>query len=124
MPIVTGQQILAADVAALRMTEMMSASHQAGGVGAWEDWDLSAVVPAGTTYVLVLMSMYNNTGNATNHGVRKNGSANVRYFSTTQTITESEIVAIPTEVDGSRVIEIYDGNSAVNDTFYIIGYWK
>ncbi len=85
---------------------------------AWTDWDLSAIVPAGTLAVLVALET--NAG-AGNRGCRKNGSALNRWV--TQDAASEGQWTMVCEVDDNRIIEVYP-NHAVGDNFSILGYWK
>jgi hypothetical protein len=86
-------------------------------IGTWEDWDLSAIVPAGTTSVLV--NMYTTEGGHT-MGVRNNGSSDARLFY----ILQYGNLAIQTKVGADRIIERYAGTLTVaNTNFRIVGYW-
>ena len=65
--------------AGLTFTELAGIeNHLAAGAGAWEDWDLSAIVPAGTVSVLVLV--FKSGVGSKKAGARKNGTALDRPF--------------------------------------------
>lgn len=99
-------------------------SHNTAGFGAWEDWDLSAIVPAGTAAVLVKMYHFV-TGDAfSTKGARNNGSGLSRLIEPLDKSTQFLL----TPCDGSRIIEIYDngdgGVPGITTNFTIFGYWK
>lgn len=88
-----------------------------GGAGAWADWDLTGIVPAGTKWVLLSCESPNGTGNITTGG-RKNGSAMVRQVKTADGGNATFLV----EPDSNLVIEVYDSTANIAD-FSILGYW-
>ncbi len=98
------------------------------GIDAWEDWDISAIVPAGTKSVLVaaLHPSFLNIDEPV--GARQNGPTLDRSFGPfgiTGVVNYRSITSthgpMLTEVDASRVIEIYAGHTAIR--FGIKGYW-
>lgn len=95
-----------------------SAGYSAGGSSAFEDWDISAIVPAGTKAVEV--SMTNKTGSAINMGVRKNGSALNRYPAVPGNISSVVMIC---EVGSDLIIEVFTGDHT-NSNFVITGYWS
>jgi len=122
MAIVAGNQALASDVLLLKTYVEIapSAAHQVTNSDTWEDWDISAIVPASTKCVLVGLLVFLN---GENNGVRKNGSA----------VDRRSIFALGgnammrwdiCECDTNRVIECYDDNVGEDGEFYIMGYWK
>jgi len=98
-------------------------AHQVNTINTWEDWDLSAIVPAGTKAVLVEIYLKFSSNQVC--GVRKNGSALDRKRGTG---TPSDISVayrhILTEVDANRIIEVYSSLADANLTFSILGYWS
>ena len=113
-----------AAAAGLTFTELAGGEgHQVTNTSTWEDWDLSAIVPAGTKAVLVEIYLQFSANQVS--GVRKNGSSLNRYQSTgTPTNTVVSFRNILTEVDGNRIIEIYGSLASAYLTFSILGYWS
>ena len=107
----------------LIFTELAGAeNHQVTNTNTWEDWDLSAIVPAGAVAVLVEIYLQFNSNQVS--GARKNGSALARYQSTgTPSTTVVSFRNLVTEVDDNRIIEIYGSVASSNLTFSILGYW-
>lgn len=101
----------------LTFTELMSTAHGPSAANTWEDWDLSAIVPAGTKSVLVCIT---NQAAAGNRGCRKNGSALVRYWYLNA--ADMPHMFILTECDANRIIEIYYPNTDAHHQ--IVGYWS
>lgn len=87
-----------------------------GATGAWTDIDVSASVPAGATGVIVHVV---NTNATTSFavGLRKNGSTDNR----TTNMRQDSHFWIAIGVDGSRILEGYIGNTAVD--FFLVGYF-
>ena len=109
--------------AGLTFTELAGGEdHQVTDINTWEDWDLSAIVPAGTKAVLV--EIYLQFSSNTVCGVRKNGSSLNRYQSTgTPSATTVSFRDILTEVDDNRIIEVYGSVASAYLIFSILGYW-
>jgi len=81
----------------------------------WEDWSLSAQIPAGALYAEI--TMYGSAA-ANIVGVRKNGSAINRYY---QGMPANQMMGHMTvELDADRIVERY-GKDA--DRFTVVGYW-
>jgi len=91
----------------------------------WEDWDISAIVPAGTVAVLVLIVSIGGAATSGSAGARKNGSALARLHdvNTTTASAERSATCILTEVDANRIIEIYAPDTSKYQ-FNIVGYWS
>ena len=93
--------------------------------GAWTDWDLSAIVPAGATSVLLRVAFICTSG-AGELNFRKNGNSNVVNISRTASpanvlVQDDLIVAC----DSGRLVEYYlltATYSAVEAT--VAGWWK
>ena len=94
---------------------------------AWHDWDLSGIVPAGATSVLIRALVSNATA-ASAIWLRKNGqsntvnSATLRATAPAQTVVADLVVAC----DANRVIEYYVGNLGTYDDIdlTVAGWWK
>lgn len=118
---VMGLDVLAVGVS---FTELAGGEDYANTTdNTWEDWDLSAIIGAGATVVLLMGSNISTT-NAYSIGVRKNGSALVRYDVIDQCLRaeqRSQILMIA-ECDANRVIETFSNK----DTCYFqcLGYWS
>lgn len=90
---------------------------------AWAEWDLSAIVPAGSTAVLVGLGNYNAAGTVHTAGVRKHGSEIERTFwvpGVTTITGRMPITFIVVECAASRKIEI---KGATATYARILGYW-
>ena len=109
--------------AGLTFTELAGAeNHQVTNTNTWEDWNLSAIVPAGTKAVLVEIYLQFSSNQVS--GARKNGSALARYQSTgTPSATVVSFRNLVTEVDDNRIIEVYGSVASSNLSFSILGYW-
>ena len=91
----------------------LSVSKAQSSAATWEDWDLSASVPAGAHAVEVLI--YHATD--TTAGVRQNGSAATRVIGNPAGWT-----VFTTLLDANRVIEtIHDTTGSTR--FWVTGYW-
>ena len=89
---------------------------------AWEDWDLSAIVPPATKYVLVDICMDDGEEPG---GARKKGSTLDRkaQFGPIATTTTGRVHGyLITEVDDAQKIQIYGGHTS-HPWFNILGYW-
>ncbi len=127
MAIATGEQALASDVLAAIATKCFhdlagGQNHHAANNAAFGDWDVSAIVPAGS--VAVLLGIGNiDSGGARLVGGRKNGSALARTFELIHLLVPEDVqVTVPTECDANRIIEIY-AQLAADVHFNILGYW-
>lgn len=101
-------------------------AQQVSDTETWEDWDVSAIVPAGTVAVLVgVMGRDSSTGGDTRIlGARKNGSALARYFTCHSDDDQCGASnCVLTECDSNRVIEIY-AEAIYGAHFDILGYWS
>ena len=95
-------------------TELAPVNHTQVANNAWEDFDLSASIPAGCLAVVVSSV----PGVAGNKGVRNNGSALSRYVSNSGAgFCHTMWTGKP---DSNRLIETY---AATNEHFYLVGYW-
>ena len=110
--------------AGLTFTELAGGEdHQVTNTNTWEDWDISAIVPAGTKAVLVEIHLQFSANQVA--GARKNGSALNRYQSTgTPSATVVSFRSLVTEVDDNRIIEVYGSLASAYLTFSILGYWS
>lgn len=93
-------------------------NHQVTGNDAWENWDISLIVPVGTKSVIVVINVAN--FNALAFGARANGSALVRRIIGTQ----YHNYALVTEVDANRIIDCYTLDAFASVFFSILGYWS
>ncbi len=111
-------------VGGLTFTELEGQENkQVAAINTWEDWDLSAIVPAGTKAVLVEIRLIFSANQVS--GVRKNGSALNRLQSTgTPSTTVVSFRNVVTEVDANRIIEIYGSLASAYLHFSILGYWS
>lgn len=98
-------------------------SHAVSSADTWEDYDISAIVPAGTTCVLVAIK--GNSQGLSDAGVRKNGTALNRKFDLAKfQAAATDWVFILTEVDANRVIECFSETNVTFAYFNIVGYWS
>jgi len=99
-------------------------NYNPSAASTWEDWDISAIIPAGAKGAMVEMASSLNTGYILG-GARKNGTAINRYAYLDQaTVTTHRAdKVLPTECDASRIIEVYSQGVATNVYFNIVGYW-
>ncbi len=99
----------------LEYIEAWPAAHNAGGDGAWENWDINAIIPANTIWVDILAQ---NTAAGTRFpGVRKNGSGLQRKAG----IGIESSVTFRVQADGGEIIEIYASVAADID-FFVVGW--
>lgn len=84
------------------------------GLGAWQTVDVSALVPVGTTGVML---RFNNTGITSNIGWRMNGSIDNRTAVVASTVERGAFIG----VDAARKLEIYITH--VNVLVWLIGYF-
>lgn len=103
----------------LTFTELSGKQRYAAVGVAWEDWDISALVPVGTKYVEVLI--FNRNAGTFYHGVRANGSVLDR---TQQGCTGYNSVSVTTPVDANRIIEVICDTNVLYAWFGILGYWS
>jgi len=96
---------------AIEYTEAFSVVHNNAGVGAWEDWDISALIPPGCRTVDILCSI---AAGGPTVGVRTNGSALNRYVKT------GDSIIFTVKPDLSRIIDIYSNLALTN--FQVVGY--
>lgn len=92
--------------------------HQVSSADTWEDWPLSAIVPAGTVAVLVHVKSRGNWG------VRKYGSALDRKGFSCGDDTIHRSAFISAEVEVNRVIEVYTETNVGYALYSIVGYWS
>ena len=91
----------------------ISAAHDPTANGVWEDWDLSAIIPAGSKGAQIVGIAWNQT-----IGARKKGSGLDRKFNPGPGVS----FLFLTEVDANRKVEIYSSGAA-DTAFRVIGYW-
>jgi hypothetical protein len=88
----------------------------AGG-GVWENWDLSASIPTGAVYAEIWCRA--SAGVCDQVGVRKDGSALVRYA---QPLSLGGGPTMTVGLNATRIVEVY--NPVVNQASYTcFGYW-
>lgn len=101
----------------LTYTELANAGHVAVGASAWEDYDISAVIPVSCKSVDILM-MNIDTSNVYSAGVRTNGSALVRVTN----ISPRGAATMSVKPDANRKIEIW-ADTTTKIYFCVWGYW-
>lgn len=94
-----------------------TAAGEGGSDGAWVDWDLSAIIPAGSTTVEIAIKKLTATDDV---GVRENGSALVREFN----VLKLSYFTLTVKTSGSWIIEIMSDDVSDGDVFSVIGYWN
>jgi hypothetical protein len=81
----------------------------------WEDWDLSATIPAGAKYAVIYMR--NNTTTAYNAIVRKKGQTEI---TNTISLRYYAPISMIVELDSNRICQRYATN--INIKFSVLGY--
>ena len=102
----------------LTFTELAGGEDKAVAViDTWEDWDLSAIIGAGSKVVLLEIQNWNT---ATDYmtGARNKGSALDRIDNQRR----SSHRLLSTECDSDRVLQIYAEHTEV--IFCVAGYWN
>lgn len=111
----------------LTFTELAEGEeHDVAAEDTWEDWDLSAIIAAGSKAVLIdILYSHDVWG-----GARKNGSALDRQLlpdnNSATALTQESVknLMLLTECDASRVIEVYCGHTIGRVKFSVLGYWS
>jgi len=85
---------------------------------AWEDWDLSALVPVGT-FAVEIMGHCSTNGQSI--GARENGSAQDRIHYAWDGGAVLTFMVATVKVPASRIIEVR--NFTLTDQFKLMGYW-
>ena len=101
-----------------------SDTHNQVNNDAWEDWDLSGVLPAGTKAILVAARHSGTSPASGNMGVREDGSALDRSAWLTGTGAYVSVTIIA-KVPESRIVETHgqkDGTTT-KTSFKLTGYW-
>jgi len=94
--------------------------------GAWHDWDLSAIVPAGAKAVLLFVQIKDDAVGSY-LGFRENGNSNAYNVSTIRTqvaniFADGDLICA---CDSSRIIEYIGSNLAFVTTQAVVkGWWK
>lgn len=100
-------------------------NHQPSADNTWEDWDLSALIPANAVAVLVVHAcMDPGFGDTRQWGCRKNGSALIRNknYSNSKNPGTYGSNSLVCEVDANKVIEVW---GAITQSYFgIAGYWN
>ena len=104
----------------LTYVELIGNQNKAAtGADAWEDWDLSGIVPADTQFVEVWI--YKISALSRYVGVRINGSAIERKWNMSGAAGKGMTTTVG--VDANRKCEIFATSETTNYTFNIKGYW-
>ena len=93
-------------------------NHPLSGTNTWEDWDLAAIIPVGTIYVLI--ECYTTAG-GWYLGVRKKGSGLSRKIHNADGMCETSSTIVLTEVGSDRKVEIF--GHTTNTCYTVKGYW-
>lgn len=94
--------------------------------GAWHDWDLSAIVPAGTTAVLLAVQVGDDAIDKS-VAFRKNGNTNTFNAAQVRTQVANQMITVDVIVacDTNRVIEYWtSSNTFSNINILVRGYWS
>lgn len=89
-----------------------------GGGGAWQDWDMSAIIPAGARVAEISMEHDTNS----TMGVRANGSALTRSVAGVGGTT-SWRMTVQVLLDAGRIIEVWNPLAGAA-TYRVWGYWS
>ena len=98
-------------------TATTTAAGQGGGDGVWVDWDLSAIIGAGSTVVEICIEKFIATDAV---GVKKNGSDLARSVR----LLKLQTIVLNCECDANRVIKIMSDDVSDADVFSVMGYWN
>lgn len=99
-------------------TEVWSGETSPESANGWENWDVSAVVPAQATAILV--NIRNGSGQAKSNGVRTDGDGTSRAVLTGINDCRTQVV-LP---GAARILERYAESYASAATTRVIGYWS
>lgn len=102
---------------ALAFTSTWSAESQPAGTGAWEDWDISALVPSNAVYVMVLLR--NGSGQVKEGGIRANGDSTAKNYGIATSTCRVQMESIPSD----KKLELYAETFTTACICRIIGYW-
>jgi len=103
----------------LEYVEIAPISKQQATAGVWEDWNISATIPAAALYVQVNATVW--TGASV--GVREDGSTIARTI-TTPTGYNIFVFTFTTSVKTTKIIETFNSYADSSARFYVVGYWK
>ena len=117
MNIGTGGSIIGGGFDYTELDTAAGSAHNPSSNNTWEDWDISAIIPAGTTTVEILMENISGTQAL---GARKNGSSLNRAVALLAYAPLTMLV----EVDSNRIIEIYAQTGYANAYFWVSGYYS
>lgn len=106
----------------IHFTETL-ASAQNSSNSAWQNLDLSSIIPAGADSVEVYIESSNTTA-ARIAGARANGSSNNRYYDISSPGADGRNgYTLTVKLDSNRVIQILS-EIAADIVFRFLGYWK
>lgn len=101
--------------------EVSGAEHTATNFNTWEDWDISADVPANSIAIIVVRNL--DVANPRQHGVRPNGSA-AGFRALCPNFTVKADLLYPVQVDAAGIIEIFAEAAVANAGFFVYGYMR
>lgn len=94
--------------------------QKGGGTNTWVDTDMSASLPAGTLFALVVASYNISATVPTTMGARTHGSASAMTVAGNRGPGYAFIVA----PDTNRHIDLYDAQAGSAVEYELMGYWK
>ncbi len=97
-------------------SDTTTADAQGATDGVWVDWDISAIVPFGTSHIELAIQKLGATDDV---GAREKASGLVREFN----VLKFGYFVFTVTCDANRVIEIMSDDVSDLDVFSIIGYW-
>jgi len=110
--------MLSNPVPSLTFTELVGGeNHTAPAGSGWQDWDISAIIPAGSKYAAI--KVLNTGGSGRSAGARKNASALDRSW----VFAAGKDFLFITEVDSARVIELKEDSASLYNQYSVMVYW-
>jgi hypothetical protein len=102
----------------LVFTELDSTAKEVSSTGAYEDWDINAIIPTGTLWVYIKCSNVT-AADTFALGVRTNGSSLTRDYIT----APGTSFVLPVVADANRIIDIASFADGTNHAqFVVVGY--
>ncbi len=92
-------------------------AHQPTVSGAWQDWDMTALIPVGTLAVEIVCA---NLGSSQTIGVRREGSALARVRGLPQNVP----MTLTTPVYANRKVQVFAQLRDYDAVFNLSGYWR
>ncbi len=92
-------------------------AHQPAAAGAWEDWDMTALIPPATVAVEIVCA---NLGSSQTVGVREEGSARIRV----RALPTNAPMTLTTPVYANRKVQVFAQLREYDAVFNLSGYWR